>query len=119
MQQLPKEGLSRIREARLQGSLSAKETSKVHEIKMTAGKSYMIDMESIDFDPFLKLEDAQGKLLAENNDISPNNHNSRILFIPPQDGTYRIIATSFQQQGQGQYEIILRTFVGKEKQPEK
>jgi len=86
---------------------------------LTAGKTYVIDMESKDFDTYLKLEDPQGKLLAENDDISPTNQNSRILFTPKQDGTYRVIATSVQQQGQGQYEIIIRTFVGKEKQPEK
>jgi serine/threonine protein kinase/tetratricopeptide (TPR) repeat protein len=119
VRELHKEAQSRISETRLQGSLSAKETSKVHEIKLTAGKTYVIDMESKDFDTYLKLEDPQGKLLAENDDISPTNQNSRILFTPKQDGTYRVIATSVQQQGQGQYEIIIRTFVGKEKQPEK
>jgi tetratricopeptide (TPR) repeat protein len=114
VQRLHKDALSRFSETRLQGTLTTKETSKVHEIKMTAGKTYLVDMQSKAFDTFLKLEDAQGKLLAENDDISPTNSNSRILFTPRQDGLYRLIATSFQQQGQGQYEIIIREFAAKE-----
>jgi hypothetical protein len=44
----------------------------------------------------------QGKTLAENDDIVPNvNLNSRLHFTAPADGTYRLVATSFQQRGQG------------------
>ena len=86
---------------------------------MTAGKTYVIDMQRKAFDTFLKLEDAQGKLLAENDDISPTNRNSRILFTPKQDGTYRIIAASFQQQSRARYEIIIREYAAKKKQPSK
>jgi hypothetical protein len=70
-------------------------------------------MESKGFDTFLKLFDAQGKLLAENDDISPTNLNSRIVFTPQQDGTYRILATSFMQRGQGPYAITIHEFAGK------
>ena len=52
------------------------------------------------------------KLLVENNDIDGQRRpNSRILFTPKQNGTYRLIATSFQQRGHGAYEIIMREFV--------
>jgi serine/threonine protein kinase/cytochrome c-type biogenesis protein CcmH/NrfG len=118
VQRLHKDAQSRFNETRLEETLSGKENSKVHEIKMTAGETYVIDMESKAFDTFLKLEDAQGKLLAENDDISPTNRNSRIVFTAPTDGRYRVIATSFQRRGRGQYEIIIRVFAGKEKQPD-
>ncbi|GEM_PF-6169959 len=37
-----------------------------------------------------------GRLLAENDDIGPDNLNSRPIFNPPADGVYRILATSFE-----------------------
>ena len=46
----------------------------------------------------------QGKLLAEYDDIVPDqNLNSRVVFTAKEDGTYRIVATSFEQQGVGSY----------------
>jgi hypothetical protein len=64
------------------------------------------------FDTLLRLQNAKGKTLAENDDIdlANKNLNSRILFIPKEDGVYRIIATSFQQTGRGEYDIIIRQY---------
>jgi tetratricopeptide (TPR) repeat protein/tRNA A-37 threonylcarbamoyl transferase component Bud32 len=95
------------------GTLTAKQREQTHPIQMSAGKTYMIDMESPQFDTYLRLEDSQGKVLAENDDISPDNLNSRILFTPKEDGTYRIIATSFQQRGSGAYTLTIRAFAAK------
>jgi len=68
-------------------------------------------MESQLFDTYLRLEDNKGKVLAENDDISPGlNTNSRLLFSAPAAGTYRIVATSFEQRGQGAYTLTLREF---------
>jgi hypothetical protein len=68
-------------------------------------------MQSKQFNTYLRLEDAKGKTLAENYDIgAAKNLNSRILFMPKADGVYRVIATSFQQQGRGEYEIIVREY---------
>ncbi len=75
------------------GTLTAKEGQQVHELKMLAGKTYVIDMSSPQFDTYLRLEDDKGKVVAENDDISPTNLNSRIVFTAPKDGAYRIVAT--------------------------
>ena len=80
---------------------------------MTAGKTYMIDMSSAQFDTYLRLEDDKGKVLAENDNISPENLNSRIIFTCKQDGSYRIVATSFQQAGRGAYVLTIREFPAK------
>ena len=55
---------------------------------------------------------SKGKTLVENDDIdlAAKNLNSRIWFLPKTDGVYRIVATSFQQKGRGDYEIILREY---------
>ncbi len=99
---------------RLNETLTAEELRKVHEFKLTAGKTYVIDMESKDRDTFLKLESADSKKLAENDDIEDGkNLNSRILFTPPAAGVYRIIATSFEGRGSGAYTLTIREFVGK------
>jgi serine/threonine protein kinase len=99
--------------------VSDKEKRKVHDIKMTGGKTYVIDMESKEIDTILELEDPQGKLLGKGNKISPDNLNLRIVFTPRHGGIYRVIAASFQQQGQSEYDIIVRKLAGSEKKSEK
>ena len=99
-------------ETNLQGKLTDAKTAAVHEVKLTAGPPAVIEMQSAEFDTLLRLQDAKGKTLAENDDIDfpGNNLNSRILFIPKADGVYRIIAASFQQTGRGAYQIIIRQY---------
>src|SRR5205807_235229 len=55
------------------GSLSPKEREQVHSIKMSTAKTYVIGMASTQFDTYLRLEDEQGKVLAENDDISKDD----------------------------------------------
>jgi hypothetical protein len=85
--------------------------SRTHEWKLVAGRTYVLDLESAAFDAFLKLESPAGKLLAEKDDIVPGvNRNSRLIFTAPQDGVYRIVATSFEQSGTGPYTLRIREF---------
>jgi len=79
---------------------------KVHTVKMTAGKTYTIDLVSGDFDAYLRLEDSMGKQLAADDD-SGGELNARILFQAPRDDTYRIIATTFLG-GTGHYTLTVR-----------
>jgi eukaryotic-like serine/threonine-protein kinase len=101
-------------ETKLQGKLEGAKTEVVHDVKLTAGKPLVIEMQSKEFNTFLRLQDAQGKTLVENDDIDfPNKNtstNSRILFIPKEDGVYRVIATSCQQKGRGDYDLIIRQY---------
>src|SRR5262249_39834906 len=88
---LTKEARAAYIESLHQGAWTPKEAERVHEMTMTAGKTYVIDMNSAQFDTYLRLESSKGKVLAENDDIDPpNNLNSRIVFTPAEDGTYRI-----------------------------
>jgi serine/threonine protein kinase/Flp pilus assembly protein TadD len=95
-----------------QGTLTAKEPTCVHEMYLTADKIYVINLESTAFDTLLQIKDARGKLLAENDDISPSNLNSRILFPPPRDGFYRFVATSFEKRGVGPFTLRVRAHAG-------
>jgi thiol-disulfide isomerase/thioredoxin len=67
---------------------------KVHEIKLEAGKTYRIDMTSREIDSFLRLEKADGKQVALDDD-GGGFPNARIIYKADADGQYKIIATTF------------------------
>jgi hypothetical protein len=79
---------------------------KVYPIKLAAGAYYQIDLVSKDFDAYLRLEDARGNPLAEDDD-SGGDLNSRIVFTPKSDGVYHLIATSLDGQ-LGDYTLSVR-----------
>lgn len=70
---------------------------KVFELQLKAGQRYQFDMVSSQFDPFLRIENMQGRQLAFDDD-SGGNLNARMFFTPPADGSYRLIATQFTTQ---------------------
>src|ERR1043165_5140217 len=71
-----------------------KNPSKVHEHKMKAGTTYIIDLKSPDFDSVLRLEDSTGKQLAFDDD-GGGFPDARITFAATKDDTYKIIATCY------------------------
>jgi hypothetical protein len=81
---------------------------KVHQVNLTAAAFYSIDLRSRAIDSFLRLENDQGTLLAENDDIDPPNLDSRIVYQPASDGSYRVVATSFQPRQTGAYTLSIR-----------
>jgi len=110
VEELRKIARSRYTETILKGRLTQDASKQTHEVKLVAGKRYLIDMTSGQFNTYLKLQDEQGDVLAENDDTSRTNRNSRVEFTPKENGTYRIIATSLQQRGRGAYEVFVREF---------
>src|SRR5262245_56209779 len=79
---------------------------KIHTFKLSKDKLYVIDLESNDFDAYLRIEDSSGKELAKDDD-SGDKLNARIRFNPPKDGNYQIIATTFGG-GTGAYTLKVR-----------
>ena len=69
--------------------------AKIYKIKLEADKTYRIDMTSREIDPFLRLEDADGKQLAFDDD-GGGFPNARIVYKAGVDGEYTIIATTFE-----------------------
>jgi tetratricopeptide (TPR) repeat protein len=100
----------------LKGSLSPKDPLdsfaqtnkshyKVHDVPMQAGKSYLIDL-SAEFNTFLRLEDSLKVMLLFNDDVCPpDNTNSRLVFTPSRNGTYRVIVTSVKPGATGAYTL--------------
>jgi hypothetical protein len=67
---------------------------KVHEVSMQPGKTYVITLDSNDFDAYLRVESPNGEQVAEDDD-SGDGFNAKIVFRPEQAGMFRVIATSF------------------------
>jgi tetratricopeptide (TPR) repeat protein/tRNA A-37 threonylcarbamoyl transferase component Bud32 len=108
-------------ETKLQGSLTEEEKEQIHEVNLTKGKFVVIEMRSQAFDTYLRLEDLKGGKLAENDDIDlgAKNLDSRIVVRLTEEAAYRVIATSFQNQGRGRYEIVIREYAERLKEPGK
>jgi serine protease Do len=70
-----------------------KQPCKVFSIRLLGGKTYQIDMVSNKIDTYLRLEDADNKEVAHDDD-SGGVTNARIVFKCPQEGGYRIFATT-------------------------
>ncbi len=79
-----------------------------YDFEGRAGQSVTIDLESDDFDTYLILLGPDGQVVAANDDISPDNLNSRISITLPRSGTYRAIANSYDATGRGRYVITIR-----------
>jgi tetratricopeptide (TPR) repeat protein len=93
-----------------QGQLDPKQREQPYPLRMTAGKTYVIELASQQFNASLRLHDDQGKVVAENDDISKGNPKARIVFMAPRGGTYRIVATCSRQRGVGGYTLTIREF---------
>jgi hypothetical protein len=79
---------------------------KLHRVTLAKGRSYVIDMVSKDFDSYLRLEDAAGTQLAEDDD-GGGNLNARIVVTPEKDGSYQIAAITLDGNV-GNYRLTVR-----------
>jgi hypothetical protein len=79
---------------------------QVFTYAMLGGSTHTIDLMSQQFDPYLRVEDASGKTLAEDDD-SGGSLNARIVFTAPRKDSFRIIATTSVAQQVGQYTLMI------------
>lgn len=90
----------------IEGVLST-EGEAAYQFTGQAGQFVRITLVSDDFDAYLRLEDASGNILAEDDD-GAGSLNSRIgPFEIPQNGTYTIVATSLSGRDVGNYTLNL------------
>ena len=71
------------------------------------GESFIISLESSDFDTFLAIMDDEGNVLQQNDDISDNNNNSQLRVTIPRDGTYSLIVNAYDKEGKGEYTLTI------------
>ncbi len=80
--------------------------AKMHKVELKKGVCYVIDLVSNDFDAFLRLEDAKGNDLAEDDD-GGGQKNARLFFIPPQTAEYLLVATCYTPRT-GKYRLTVQ-----------
>ena len=74
-----------------------------YPLEGSAGDSFIITLESEDFDTFLAIMDREGNIIEQNDDVNEQQSNSRLEITLPNDGTYSIIVNAYEQQGRGNY----------------
>lgn len=75
----------------------------------SSGQQITISLISQDFDPYLILLDPEGRRISENDDVSRNNRNSRLVITLPSSGTYTVVANSYESGSNGTYEIKIES----------
>jgi S1-C subfamily serine protease len=88
---------------------------KVHPVKLEAGKTYVISLNSNAFDSYLRLEDPSGKTIAEDDD-GGGFPNALITHRCTQSGVHRVIATSFDGKT-GPYQLMVQEADGPKVNP--
>ena len=86
---------------------------KIHKlllVKFEAGKTYQIDHSSRDFDAFMILLGPDGVLVAQDDDSGggPNGLDARIIYQAPKTGEYRVVVTSYNNVGIGNFSIMIQ-----------
>jgi len=80
--------------------------AKIHKLSLKEGLVYVIDLQSAAFDAYLRLEDAAGKQLSEDDD-GGGGFNARLFFIPPATAEYSVIATAYKPKT-GKYRLTVQ-----------
>ena len=89
-------------------SKMSKSYAKTYTVTLKKDGAYRIDLDSKDFDTFLRLEDASGKEVAFNDDIAlPANLNSRLIYVAPKDGEYKIVVTTYEPGKTGAFRLSM------------
>jgi thiol-disulfide isomerase/thioredoxin len=84
--------------------LRKKNYAEVFEFKMEEGKGYRIDLQSQDFDAWLRLENPDGKNVAVDDD-GGGGTDARIVFKAPKEGTYKIFASALEPDKTGAFTL--------------
>ncbi len=93
----------------LKDFLNRNNRQRIHWLKVSKGSTFVIEMKSPDLKSCLQVENYQDEIIAQNNQ-NGSQQNSRLEFVAPTEGAYRILATSFNQTGSGAYVITVCEF---------
>jgi len=102
---LQQQGILSSRDAKLpsDGSLFT-----AYSFEGRTGQSVTINLASPDFDPFLAVLDPDGRIIAQNDDISQTDNNSQLTLTLSRTGTYQVIVNAFGSDGRGRYMLTIR-----------
>ncbi|NEQ96189.1 MAG: hypothetical protein F6K30_05625 [Cyanothece sp. SIO2G6] len=74
-----------------------------------AGQLLLITLESREFDAYLILLNDSGDIIAQNDDVAPDNTNSTLVITLPDNDIYIVVASGFKQSSRGQYLLTIWT----------
>jgi serine protease Do len=80
---------------------------KSYSVKLAADEEVTIELNSSEFDAYLRLEDAAGNKIAEDDD-SGGDQNAKIVFRASREGMYRIVVTTFDPGMTGAFVLNVR-----------
>ena len=96
------------------GTIADADDEDMYAVELVAGREYIIDLDpregsgSALFDTFLRVFDANGSLIASNDDADYNAYDfsSRVSFVPSVSGTYYVQADAFEADT-GEYQMTV------------
>ena len=92
---------------------------KSYTYQMVEGRTYQIDMKASPvFDAYLRLEDAGGKEVAEDDD-SGGDLDARIIYKAPKTGDYTVICTTFSADDTGKFVLTVKDVTAGDANPPK
>ena len=77
---------------------------RTFDVNLRAGRRYVIDMESDQFDAFVKLLNREGTIVSFADECDAMR-NTRIVYVPLENETYRIAATSYAAGATGVFRL--------------
>jgi Peptidase M10 serralysin C terminal/Bacterial pre-peptidase C-terminal domain/Metallo-peptidase family M12B Reprolysin-like len=92
------------------GTLNAGTDQDYVRVRLTAGQTYVIEQQSVGgngLDSYLRLRNAQGTLLSEDDDGGAVGTDSQIVFTANTTGYYYIDAGSFDDVTSGAYQLFV------------
>ncbi len=80
---------------------------KVYSVSMERGKTYAVTMTSEQVDAYLYLLDPNKRTLAVDDD-GAGDPDAKIEYRATETGTYRIVATTFEEEALGEFNLTIR-----------
>lgn len=78
---------------------------KKYPIELQAGTTYVIQLDSNDFDAYLRLFNAEGKEVASDDDGAKDGLNAKLVYRCERAGAYSIVATSSAHADTGEFRL--------------
>ena len=79
---------------------------RTYDVPLIAGRRYIIDMESAEFDPLVKLLNSDGTVVSFEDECGLTQA-TRIVFTPIETGVYRIVTTSQEAGATGTFRLVV------------
>ncbi len=85
-----------------------------YKFKGVPGQTIFATVRTDNFDPSLKLLDAKGKVVAENDDQYEGNQSPLLMFQFPDDKEYKLLVQNYRSAGGGKFKLYTQTFTAME-----